>query len=349
MNAPNVSLKGLDLRAEIDRLRKEREAVVLAHYYQTPEIQDLADFVGDSLDLSRKAQATDAEGDRLLRRPLHGRDGEDPLARQDRRAARHERRLQPGGQLPARAVQGVPRGPSGPYRAHLHQQLGRGERRSATSSSPRSSAETILAQIPKEQKIIFGPDKHLGGYLARQDRARHAALAGRLHRPRGLLGDRAAEAEGAASRRAGARPSRMPAAHPRPCRLCRRDLGHPPPCAGEREGQVHHRHRAAHHPPDGESGAGQDLHRRAGRGRELQLQHVPVHGAEHAGEALRRAARSSAADRDRGGPAPRREGSRSTGCWRWPATRSARAMSAGRRSAATDRRRSASDSASRPD
>ena len=61
MNAPNASLRGLDLRVEIDRLRKERNAVLLAHYYQTPEIQDIADFVGDSLDLSRKAQATDAE------------------------------------------------------------------------------------------------------------------------------------------------------------------------------------------------------------------------------------------------------------------------------------------------
>ena len=49
------------LRAEIDRLRRERNAVILAHYYQKPEIQDLADFVGDSLDLSRKAAATDAD------------------------------------------------------------------------------------------------------------------------------------------------------------------------------------------------------------------------------------------------------------------------------------------------
>src|SRR3712207_230042 len=61
MNAPNSSLRGLDLAAEIDRLRKERNAVILAHYYQDPRIQDLADFVGDSLDLSRKAASTDAD------------------------------------------------------------------------------------------------------------------------------------------------------------------------------------------------------------------------------------------------------------------------------------------------
>ena len=52
---------GEDLLAEIDRLRKERNAVILAHYYQTPDIQDIADFVGDSLELSRKAAETDAD------------------------------------------------------------------------------------------------------------------------------------------------------------------------------------------------------------------------------------------------------------------------------------------------
>ena len=55
------SLNGVDLLAEIDRLREERNAVILAHYYQKPEIQDLADFVGDSLDLSKKAAETDAD------------------------------------------------------------------------------------------------------------------------------------------------------------------------------------------------------------------------------------------------------------------------------------------------
>jgi quinolinate synthase len=56
-----MSGSGEDVFERIDRLREERNAVILAHYYQEAEIQDLADFIGDSLELSRQARDTDAD------------------------------------------------------------------------------------------------------------------------------------------------------------------------------------------------------------------------------------------------------------------------------------------------
>lgn len=168
MNVPlRDSLTGLDLRAEIDRLRRERNAVILAHYYQKPEIQDLADFVGDSLDLSRKAQATDADviafcGVRFMAETAKILSPEKIVVLPDMNAGCSLEDSCPPEQF-ARFRAEHP-----DHIALTYINCSAEVKALSDVIVTSSSAEKILAQIPREQKIIFGPDKHLGGYLARK-------------------------------------------------------------------------------------------------------------------------------------------------------------------------------------
>jgi len=166
MTAPTQSLKGVDLLAEIERLKRERNAVILAHYYQKPEIQDLADFVGDSLDLSRKAAATDADviafcGVRFMAETAKILSPQKTVILPDMDAGCSLEDSCPPEQFKAFRE-------AHPDHIALTYINSSAEVKALSDIIvTSSSAETILSQIPKEQKIIFGPDKHLGGYLAR--------------------------------------------------------------------------------------------------------------------------------------------------------------------------------------
>ena len=167
MTATTASLKGLDLLAEIKRLKEERNAVILAHYYQKPEIQDLADFVGDSLDLSRKAAATDAEviafcGVRFMAETAKILSPEKIVILPDMDAGCSLEDSCPPDQFKAF------REAHPDHIALTYINCSAAVKALSDIIVTSSSADIILKQIPKDQKIIFGPDRHLGGYLARK-------------------------------------------------------------------------------------------------------------------------------------------------------------------------------------
>jgi quinolinate synthase len=167
MNFQPGSLKGLDLLSEIERLKRERNAVILAHYYQKPEIQDLADFVGDSLDLSRKAAATGAEviafcGVRFMAETAKILSPEKTVILPDMDAGCSLEDSCPPEQFKAF------REAHPDHIALTYINCSAAVKALSDIIVTSSSADIILKQIPQDQKIIFGPDRHLGGYLARK-------------------------------------------------------------------------------------------------------------------------------------------------------------------------------------
>ena len=169
MNAPTPreNLQGLDLLAEITRLKKERNAVILAHYYQKPEIQDLADFVGDSLELSKRAAETDADviafcGVKFMAETAKILSPQKTVILPDMAAG-----CSLEDACPPRKFKAF-RAAHPDHIALTYINCSAEVKALSDIIVTSSSAETILSQIPPEQKIIFGPDRHLGGYLARK-------------------------------------------------------------------------------------------------------------------------------------------------------------------------------------
>ncbi len=158
---------GLDLWAEIDRLRREKNAVILAHYYQDPELQDIADYVGDSLDLSRAAAATDADmivfcGVRFM-------------AEVAKILSPGKKVVLPDADAGCSLEDACPPKEFAEFRAQHPDHLSLTYINCSAAVKAHSdiivtssNAKYIIDQIPQDQPILFAPDRHLGGWLARE-------------------------------------------------------------------------------------------------------------------------------------------------------------------------------------
>ncbi len=157
----------LDLESEIKRLAKEKNAVILAHYYQDPDIQDIADFVGDSLDLARNAANTDADviafcGVHFMAEGAKILSPEKIVVVPDLRAGCSLEQSCPPEDFAAFRRK---------YPDHIsltYINCSAAVKAESDIIVTSSNAEAIIAQIPKDQPILFAPDKFLGGYLARK-------------------------------------------------------------------------------------------------------------------------------------------------------------------------------------
>jgi quinolinate synthase len=158
---------GIDLLAEIDRLRRERRAVILAHYYQEGEIQDIADQVGDSLQLAQTAARTDADaivfcGVHFMAETAKILNPNKPVWVPDLEAGCS---LAEGCPAPAfgRWLQNFP---GAAVVSYINCSAGVKALSDVICTS--SNAERVVRSIPEGQRVVFAPDRHLGRYIIRK-------------------------------------------------------------------------------------------------------------------------------------------------------------------------------------
>ncbi|TAJ52010.1 MAG: quinolinate synthase NadA [Chitinophagaceae bacterium] len=154
----------LDLFAEIERLKKEKNAVILAHYYQEPDIQDVADYIGDSLGLAQQASKTDA--DIIVFAGVHFMAETAKILNPTRKVLLPD--LKAGCSLADSAPAPLFRAFKEKYPDHLVvSYINCSAEIKALSDiiCTSGNAEKIIESIPANQPIIFAPDKNLGAYL----------------------------------------------------------------------------------------------------------------------------------------------------------------------------------------
>ena len=256
----------LDLFEEIERLKKEKSAVLLAHYYQEPDIQDIADYIGDSLGLAREAAQTDA--DVIVFAGVHF------MAETAKILNPEKTVLLPDLHAGCSLADSCPPDAFAAFRAEHPDHLvvsyincSAAIKAQTDIICTSSNAEHIVRQIPESQPILFAPDRNLGRWLINE--------TGRDM----LLWDGACIVHEIFSEqkliRLKIRPPRRPClgsprvrrARPPPRRSRRQHVVDPPVRGRVRRRHVHRGDRVRHPPPDAEGQPGEDVRRRPARQR----------------------------------------------------------------------------------
>lgn len=157
----------LDLFSEIDRLKKEKNAVILAHYYQEPDIQDVADYIGDSLGLSQQAAKTDAAiivfaGVHFMAETAKILSPEKKVLLPDLKAGCSLSDSCP----PHLFAKFKERYPDHMVITYVNCTAELKAMSDIVCTS--SNAVQIVNSLPKDQPIIFGPDRNLGRFVAQK-------------------------------------------------------------------------------------------------------------------------------------------------------------------------------------
>ena len=159
-----MDAKSSALREEIARLKKEKNALIMAHYYQRDEIQEIADFIGDSLALARKAAETDA--DIIVMCGVHFMGETAKILCPDKKVLVPD--LNAGCSLadscdPSEFEEFVKAHPGYTVISYVNTSAAVKALTDIVVTS--GNARKIVESLPDDEKIIFGPDKNLGGYI----------------------------------------------------------------------------------------------------------------------------------------------------------------------------------------
>jgi len=154
----------LDIFEEIARLKKEKNAIILAHYYQEPDIQDIADYIGDSLGLAQQAEKTDVSV--IVFAGVHFMAETAKILNPEKKVLIPD--LKAGCSLSDSCPPALFKAYKEKHPDHLvisYINCSAGIKALSDIICTSSNAELIVDSLPKEQKIIFAPDKNLGAYI----------------------------------------------------------------------------------------------------------------------------------------------------------------------------------------